>query len=175
MITTSKVITQLKISLANVCNGISSIMGITPLPKVIQGYSSGIEPNVTYISIDILSDEIIGGVDHSTFISFVDGKSVIRLTEQHETKVQLTFVGDGSGDIAYDFSNSITGNHIVTELFQKNSLSPIKRSQLRSNYQKRDTTYIESYNFDVLIGYSATINQETDYVKLVTIVEKIKN
>lgn len=169
---TSNVLTQLKRNIVDSCNKTKTILEIKYPLDVIQSYSSGLEPTNTYLSVDILSLEKIGIVDNSTSLFDYKGRRVLGLTTHYRVLVQLTFLGDKSGDISFDFINNIRSNHLVREEFLKNCIAPTTMSSLRSNFQKRDTEFIESYNFDIAFNFSATVYQDTDYVEFVKIINK---
>lgn len=141
--------------------------GTTP---VIYSHQNAPEPTSTYVVIQIISLDQRGRV--SSAYRTTEGTELVKHLEfvaNYEVRVQLSFIGSVSADIAYDFDNSILNNVVAREGWQKVNLVPIRKSIVRRIPQLRDTQWVEVQNIDVTFAYAVKTSQPIDWVETVTI------
>ena len=144
--------------------------GFTNTP-VIYSHQNGTEPTDSYVVIQIVSLNQIG---HSQTDAVTDDSPVnkkITYKTYYESLVQFTFAGSSGPEIAHEFLNAIPNNIVVREAYQKNNLSPVRKSLLRRAPQKRDTKWVEFLNLDVTFSYMVKTTQTMDWVDHVIVVD----
>jgi hypothetical protein len=141
-----------------------------PTSPVIFSHGPGGEPAESYVVINILSINQVGGHSTSTQTN-TDEELSIRVP--YEALVQLSFVGSSSGNMAYSFNQRINNNPLVLEELSKNKLGVMRKSQVRRAPQKRDTQWVEYHNMDVTFSYFVNTQQLVDVVEAVVIEAQI--
>ena len=144
--------------------------GFSSIP-IIYSHQNGTEPAGTYVVIQIVS---LNQVGHSQTDTVTDASPVnkkITYKTYYEGVVQFTFAGSNAPDVAHEFLNAIPNNIVVREAYQKNNLSPVRKSQLRRAPQKRDTKWVEFFNLDVTFSYMVKTTQTLDWVEHVIVVD----
>ena len=135
-----------------------------PTVPVIFSHSGGSEPASTYVVINVLSINQIGGHSTSTQVNLSEELSV---RVPYEVLIQFSFVGSTSGDMSHSFNQRIKNNPLVSEECSKNKLGVMRKSQVRRAPQKRDTQWIDNHNIDVTFSYFVNTQQLVDVVEAV--------
>lgn len=142
--------------------------GYTTTP-VIYSHQNGSEPAESYVVIQVVSLNQVGHSQHDTLTDESTPERKISYKSFYEGVVQFTFAGSEAPSIAHDFLNSIPGNVVIREAYQKNNLAPMRKSTLRRAPQKRDTQWVEFFNVDVTFSYAVITTQTIDWVEHITI------
>lgn len=134
-----------------------------PNNDVIFSHQGGQEPNGTYLAINILKIDKIGMEDESTYAS-PDPNTTITSKNVYEATVRYMFVGQDSGNLAYDFEASID-NSAARFAFGGQNLAIMRKSEVRRVPEKRDTTYVDNFTLDVIFSYGTTNVQSIDIIE----------
>lgn len=134
--------------------------------RVIFDNESGLEPKNTYCVISILSRERQGRTQESTYLT---QDSEMWRTEFFKLYLQLTFIGQSSADISWNFDDSFPASRTYIEEFQKRSLGFIRKSDLRRSPQPRETKWTDSWNVDLEFSFTIQSRQTMDWVEYITI------
>lgn len=135
---------------------------------IIYSHTSGTEPSVPYVVIQIVSVNQVGKTSYSTYASSAENLTIIN---HYEIMAQFSFCGTTAGDMAYDFNNSIINNTVTREAFQLVNLAPINKSTLRRVPSKRDTAWVEYENLDVTFTYAVKTNQAVDIIEHISLLD----
>ena len=144
--------------------------GFSSVP-VIYSHQNGTEPTASYVVIQIVSLNQIGHSQTDTLTDGVPTDKKITYKTYYEGMIQFSFTGSQGPEIAHEFLNAIPNNIVVREAYQKNNLSPVRKSQLRRAPQKRDTQWVEFLNLDVTFSYMVKTTQTIDWVEHVVLVD----
>ena len=144
--------------------------GFSSIP-VIYSHQNGTEPAGSYVVIQIISLNQIGHSQTDTLTDEVPTNKKITYKTYYEGIIQFTFAGSSGPEIAHEFLNAIPNNIVVREAYQKNNLSPVRKSLLRRAPQKRDTKWVEFLNLDVTFSYMVKTTQTIDWVEHVVLVD----
>lgn len=125
-------------------------------------HTGGSEPANPYVVINILGIEQQG---RSQVSSLTDQDSFLSVQAAYEVTVQFGFCGSTAGDMAHSFTQRVNNNPVTMEAFRKESLSVMRKSNLRRVPQKRDTKWVEYFNQDFVFGYIVNTTQIVDYVE----------
>lgn len=124
-------------------------------------HANGNEPVTSYASINIL-EMVQQGRAATPALTNLSSKLDIRTA--YEVMVQFSFFGTLAGDASNSFFNRINNNPQVFEAMSVNNLGCMRKSNLRRNPQKRDTQWVDSFNFDITFNYIINTDQLVDYV-----------
>jgi len=140
-------------------------------PQIIFSHGNGLEPNNDYIVINILGLEQTGRVYNSSLTDGVVGPTGLKSHFQsfHEARVQFSFYGSNSGDIADVFHRYITNYTMTRDDWCRFGLAPNRKTQIVYNPQLRDTQWVDAFNFTVTFAYGVHESKEVDWVEHVTI------
>ena len=144
--------------------------GFSSVP-IIYSHQNGTEPTTSYVVIQIVSLNQIGHSQTDTLTDEVPTDKKITYKTYYEGMIQFSFTGSQGPEIAHEFLNAIPNNIVVREAYQKNNLSPVRKSQLRRAPQKRDTQWVEFLNLDVTFSYMVKTTQTIDWVEHVVLVD----
>lgn len=133
---------------------------------IIFSHTSGTEPSIPYVVIQILSSNQVGRTSYSTL---TDEDENLTIITQYEIQAQFSFYGSTAGDMAYDFNSAINNNVMMWRAFQANKLAPLRKSTLRRMPIKRDTSWTEYHNLDVTFSYAVKTTQKVDVVERISI------
>jgi len=136
---------------------------------VFFSHTNGSEPVNPYVVINILGIEQQG---RSQVSSLTDTAFDISVQSQYEVTVQFGFCGSTAGDMAHSFTQRVNNNPITMEAFRKESLSVMRKSNLRRVPQKRDTKWVEYFNQDFVFAYIVNTTQPVDYVETIVLEDK---
>lgn len=140
-------------------------------PLVIFKHQNAPEPTRTYCAIYIINIEEEGRSTKSLFLQDVPDITVGRhYSQQHfKATLQITFMGEDSGDMAYDLRNTLQNSQLTNEDFLKKDLSFLSCTSVRSNPQLRETRWVDSFNFDINLGYSVQFTEDMNWVEYITV------
>lgn len=155
--------TQIKTALRNVV-----LKGLAEFPNVpvIFAHQSGSEPPSTYCTIYLLRVEQQGRKMVSTL---TDTQRHTSFDAAYEVQAQFSFFGSNSGDAAYSLSQRLSNSPFLLEELSKNKLGYMRKTQVRNNPQRRETQWIESFNFDVHFSYVVSTKELVEYVDAVVV------
>ena len=142
-------------------------------PQVIAAYQNGTEPAGAYVTYNIIGCDQVGRVEEATLTD--DGDPLdpnikyLWFKAFYTANVQFNFIGVGSGDIALEFQHNVNNNRVVLEKWQKANLSPMRKSNIRNNPQKRETGWVDAYVIDVTFSYVAQSKQVIDWVEHIVV------
>jgi hypothetical protein len=129
-------------------------------------HQSGPEPAESYSAIYVLSTRQVGHSQNSTLTSTTEELS---FGVVYEADIQISFFGSLSGDAIHSFVQNINNNPVVLEEIKKNNLGFMRKTQIRSNPQKRDTQWVDSFNITLTVNYIVGTTQLVDVVENVII------
>lgn len=158
--------TELEDRLWQICSVAKTRFPDTP---VIFSHSMGEEPAESYILISTLSVEQEGGGVSPTLLNR-GGKLDVRAV--YTALVQISFYGSKAGNIAHDFIHMIN-SPMVKEAMSSRNVAILSKTSLRRNPQRRETKWVESFNFDVRFNYIINTPLDIDYVETAVIDYKI--
>lgn len=144
-----------------------------PTTPVIFSHSSGTEPAESYAVINILSIEQKGHHQTSTLANNTTEKTSISVA--YEVSVQFSFVGSLSGELAQSFSQRINNNSLTFEELGRNKLGVLRKTQIRRAPQKRETSWVDNFNIDVVFSYILNTQQLVDIIEAVQIEDTLVN
>lgn len=134
--------------------------------RIVFDNEGGLEPKNTYCVISILSRERQGRTQESTYLT--EDEFMWR-TEFFKIYIQLTFIGNSSADISWNFDDSFPASRTYIEEFQKRNLGFIKKSALRRSPQPRETKWVDSWNVDLELSFAIQSRQTMDWVEYITL------
>lgn len=141
-------------------------------PLVIFKHQNAPEPNQTYCAIYIIRLQETGRSTKSFFLEDVDDDPTVgkHYAQQHfKATLQLTFVGKDSGDMAHDLKQAMNNSLLAREDLLRKDLSFIDCTDVRSNPQLRETRWVDSFNFDINLGYSVQHTEDLNWVEFITV------
>ena len=116
---------------------------------IIFSHQPGAEPTTSYVVINILSVEQQG---KAATPALLNRSSKLDIRVMYNTLIQFSFYGDDAGAIAHDFYHLFNSPETL-ESMSKNSVALLSKTRLRRNPQRRDTRWVESFNFDATFNY----------------------
>ena len=134
-----------------------------PDTPVIFSHQNGSEPPQTFISVNLLRVEQQG---KSSIAGRLNRDDTLDVRVVYDALVQISFLGDEAGKIAHDFLHYFNSPETL-EAMSKHKVALLRKTSLRRNPQRRDTRWVESFNFD------ATFNYIVNTPELITPVEHI--
>lgn len=138
--------------------------------KVIVSHQNGPEPTVDYCMINtirIVKTDRAQGPGGALEFSGVSLKEYI--VQHYEVVVQVNFFGDGAAENAMDYFSQYSGNTVIREFYQRNNLATRRISDLRRSPQLRDTRWVNSFAFDMTLGFAVQTIQDVDWADYVTV------
>ena len=140
----------------------STLSTFLPSTTVIHSHGGGQEPSGKYLSINILNINRVGREYDSTYTN--DIEPVSQSTSVHEATVRLLFIGNGSGDDAYDLEALLHNNATRFVLYQ-NNLAVMRLGDVTRVPEKRDTTWVDYFKFDVIFSYAVVNEQPVEIIE----------
>ena len=116
---------------------------------IIFSHQPGSEPATSYIVINVLAIDQIGGSSISALLN-KNNKTDVRVV--YEALVQFSFYGPASGKISNDFYHLLNSPSAL-EAMSKENIALMRKTRLRRNPQRRETQWIDSFNFDTTFNY----------------------
>lgn len=145
-----------------------------PSSPVIFSHQNAPEPSSPYCVINPLIVNQIGRSEISTLtgesvlVGEVETRQLYYKTT-YEAQIQFTFAGSNAEDLAFYFHNSVCNNRTISFVYRKNNLSPMRKSTLRRNPQRRDTQWVDFWNVDVTFLYTVVTKQDVDWVEHISV------
>lgn len=133
---------------------------------IIFSHQGGTEPAESYAAIYVLSVRQVG---HSQVGTLTNTSEELSFGVAYEADIQISFFGSKSGDAIHAFVQNINNNPLVLEETKKNNLGFMRKTQVRSNPQKRDTQWVDSFNITLTVNYIVGTQQLVDIVENVII------
>lgn len=160
--------TDFERSMVKVIQGVSTKLGISIIPVV--SHSSAPEPKQDYVVINTLRLIATGRADSSNGpVTVTAGIAKQYMVQNYEVVVQLTFVGQSAGNNAMTFHSQYSGNTPVKEVFTKNNLAIRRRTDVRRAPQLRENVWVNSYAFDLTLGFAVVAAHEIDWADKITV------
>jgi hypothetical protein len=144
-----------------------------PNPKtapVIFSNSNGKEPAETYAVIEIRDIDQLSQSYRSTLSNKANE---LTIQSMYEVDVRFTFIGSGSGDIAYSFQNRVGNTPASSETYRKNKLGFMRKNNITHIPQKRETQWIDSHNITVTFSYLVNTQQIVDVIDSVELTDEL--
>lgn len=141
-------------------------------PLVIFKHQNAPEPDKSYCAIYLIRLQEKGRATKAIFLQDVVGNDDVgrHYAQQHfNVTLQLTFIGPQSGGMAYDLKQALCTSILTKEDLLKEDLSYIDATDVRSNPQLRETRWVDSFNFDITIGYSVQHTEDLNWVEFITV------
>lgn len=155
-------------SMVNVVNQVCTELQITLQPIV--SHQNGPEPRQNYVVINTLNIDATGHADSQRNAMFFQANSMKQyMVQQYEVVVQLQFFGQGAGGVAMGYYSQLSGNSVIREIHTKNNLAIRRRTNLRRAPQLRDGVWVNSFAFDMTLGFAVRSAQEIDWVDSITV------
>lgn len=170
MATTRNPFKYFEANLIKAINESFPILGIDCM--AIASHQNGSEPTKGYCVINTLSLNSQGQADFDAgYVTWSedDEQAYQYKNRFYEALVQIDFIGKDSDENAFIFYDSLTGNSVVNQVFQKYSLSSMRWSLLRRSPQKRGAVWIDSWSYDHTLGFAMSGRQAIDWVDVVIV------
>lgn len=133
-------------------------------------HQNGVEPPEQYCSINTLRLVATGRAESDNGMLFLTGgKTMQHIVRHYEAVVQLNFFGDLAPDNSMEFWHAFSGNTKIREFYLKNKLAPRRISDMRRNPQMRETTWVDSFAFDLTLGFAVQTAQEVDWADYIVV------
>jgi len=133
---------------------------------IIFSHNNGPEPTTNYVVINIV-DIISPGRGSSS--GRVGSDYELKTVGYYEVRVQFSFCGSDSADMAHTFNHRISNSQLVLDEFRLNKLGYMRKSSMRRAPQKRETEWVEYQNIDVTFSYSVISIDVVDIIESVVI------
>lgn len=130
------------------------------------------EPSASYVVINILSLTQTGRVMEDVLTDGSGSPLPLRSHFQsyYEALVQFSFYGSEAGDLCEVFHRLLNNYSEVRHSWTYLGLSPLSKTPVTFNPQRRDTKWEDSFNFDVTFSYKVHDVREVEWVEHVTMV-----
>lgn len=136
----------------------------------IASHQNGPEPTRDYVMVNTLRLVATGKADSSLgALMFENNATKQYMVQNYEVVVQLGFFGKGAADNSTGYFSQFSGNTVVREIYTRNNLSVRRRSDLRRAPQLRDNVWVDSYAFDITLGFAVRTAQEIDWADYITV------
>lgn len=142
--------------------------------KVILANEGGLEPRETYCLVNILARNR-NRRSQSAGTSPVSEVSKIYYTNYYTVQVQVSFIGSDSGDMMFDFEDSVFSSRQCIVFWQENNIGPLNHTGSRRIPQLRETKWIKSYNIDLNLSFAVQSNEVVDWIQDFATVDTIIN
>lgn len=142
-------------------------------PLVIYKFQNAPEPKKSYVAISILRLEADGRATKSSALQDVIVNGVEKgraYHQQHYTVlVQLSFIGEDSGDMALDLKQALAGSMYAKDAFGVENLALRQHGDIRHNPQLRETRWVDMFGLDLNLGCSISSTEDVDWVAAITV------
>lgn len=135
--------------------------------KIVFANQGGTEPKETYCLLNIIEQSRVGRVQE-TVGSPMHLESENWYTNYYTLSVQVSFIGSQSGDVMFDFADSVFSSRQCIEFWQKRYLGPLTHSSVRRIPQLRDTKWVENYNIDLKLSCAVQSHETIDWIEYFT-------
>lgn len=155
-------------SMIKVVQGICKELEMDCIPIV--SHQNAPQPTKNYVSINPLRIISTGKADASNNVLFFENNATLQyMVQNYEVVVQLTFFGKASASNAMTYFSQFSGNTVIRELYTKNNLAVRRRTDLRRAPQLRENVWVDSYSFDITLGFAVRTAQEIDWADKITV------
>jgi len=141
----------------------TSCNNLLPDNKLIHSHQGGQEPKGSYCALNILKADKIGMECESTYAS---ADQTIKSSSVYEVTVRFMFVGKDSGNLAYNFE-TVADNPASRFYFGTESLTIMRKGEVRRVPEKRDTTWVDNFTLDVVFSYAIQTIQPIETIDIV--------
>lgn len=142
-----------------------------PTVRVFYAEADVLEPEKTYMIINILDVEQVGLTNEASYV--FGPEETLDTTTHYKVLVQFTITGDSSRIVAPDFRHNIINNRACSFEYNKENLAFLMRGKLRNVPYKRETQWVDCFNFDVEMSFALQTRQSHDWVEQVVINDDI--
>lgn len=137
---------------------------------IIFSHNNGPEPTTNYVVINIVDVISPGRGSSSSRVGISSaGTFEFKTVGYYEVRVQFSFCGSDSADMAHTFNHRISNSQFVLDEFRLNKLGYMRKSSMRRAPQKRETEWVEYQNIDVTFSYSVISTDVVDIIESVVI------
>lgn len=133
---------------------------------IVFSHRNGAEPAESYVVINVVAIEQIGLGYKSTLTNELEE---LTLQGSYEVRVQFSFCGSESQEMASTFTQRIGNNPVIHEEFSRYGLGYMRKSSIRRAPQKRETEWVEYQNIDVTFSYTVSTQQVVDVIEAVVL------
>lgn len=138
--------------------------------EVIVSHQNGPEPTRDYCMLNTLRIVRTGRAQGAGGpLEFIDNALKEYIVQNYEVVVQINFYGSKAAENAMDYYSQFSGNTVIREHYQRNNLATRRISDLRRSPQLRDTRWVNSFAFDMTLGFAVQTIQDVDWVDYVTV------
>lgn len=138
--------------------------------EVIVSHGNGPEPAVDYCMINTLRFVRTGRAQSAGgALEFVQNSLKEYSVQHYEAVVQINFYGKKAAENAMDYYSQFSGNTVIQEHYQRNNLTTRRISDLRRSPQLRETRWVNSFAFDITLGFAVQTIQNVDWVDYITV------
>lgn len=142
---------------------------------VVPSHQNNPEPQTTYLSVNVLDMRSLREVRSGKYeLEEVNGVMHVRedVITHYTAQVQLTFIGPEAGMYSTNRHANMLGRLVMQE-FDKNGISPVRKSPLRRNPQPRGTKWVNDFVFDLTVSYAVlTADYTTEWVEKFTLLDE---
>src|SRR5690625_2870238 len=129
------------------------------------------EPSSSYVAINFLTLEQTGRVMEDPSLTVVsEDRGEQHFQSFYEANVQFTFYGSEAGEICEVFHRLVNNYSESRHSWAYLGLSPLSKSPIRFNPQRRDTQWEDFFNFDITFSYRVHDVKEVQWVEHITMV-----
>lgn len=154
-------------SMVKVFKDVCSELSIVCIPAV--SHQNGPEPRVDYCAINTLSIVGVGMADTQRNVLLFNDGTIEYNVQQYEVLVQLQFIGAKAANNATNYFSQVNGNTVVREIYTKNNLAIRRKSNLRRTPQLRENVWVNSFTFDLTLGFAVRTAQDVDWADAITL------
>lgn len=155
----------------NIRDATITAFGLSDIPiiakNVIFSHGGGTEPSGNYCVINILENRQKGRAEEATRTRQGETRDEQSLasTVYYYAKVQFTFLGKDAAELGTEFHHNLNNNRQVIEWYQRASLAPVNKSDLKRLPKLRETDWVETAVVDLDFAYSVQRYQDIDWVE----------
>lgn len=131
--------------------------------------SDVLEPDNTYCIINIIELEQKGRTNEDSLLLEDEGLVVLYTTTHYSAHIQYSVIGANARQVAPDFRHTIVNNRACFMAFAERNFGLLDRSRLRNIPQKRDTQWVDCFNFDVELSFALREKIQMNWVEWVKI------
>lgn len=128
------------------------------------------QPTSDYVMINTLQMIATGGADYQRGVLVWDNVQTKQYSVQnYEVMIQLNFYGTGAANNAMTLHSQLSGNTVVRECFTRNNLAIRRKTDVRRAPQLRENVWVNSYAFDLTLGFAVRTAQDIDWADYITV------
>lgn len=144
------------------------IAGHTGVPIRIASVDS-LEPGSTYCIINVIELEQKGRVNEDSVLFIENESAILHTTTHYGAHVQYSILGANARIVAPDLRQAIVNNRACFMAFAERNFGILDRSRIRNIPQKRETQWVDCFNFDVELSFALRDKQQMNWVEWVKI------